>query len=245
VPVVVALISDLHGNLLALDAVLADAARAGVDRVVCLGDVATLGPRPKEVLARLQALGCACIEGNHDAFLLDAALIRRYTETPIIVEAVDWCRAQLAAAELDFVRTFESERMLPLEGGATLACYHGTPRSHMEDLPPSATPEAIDVMLDGRSATVLAGGHTHLQMLRQHRGMLVVNPGSVGMPFVETPVAGPPTIMAHAEYATVEATAAGAVEVRLKRVPLDRRALREQAAACDFPLRDWLVAQYA
>ncbi|MCU1279158.1 MAG: putative protein phosphatase, partial [bacterium] len=136
----VALISDLHGNLLALDAVLADAARADVDRIVCLGDVASLGPRPREVLARLRALGCDCIEGNHDAFLLDAALVRRYTETAIVVEAVDWCRAQLAPAELDFVRTFGSELKLPLDGGATLACYHGTPRSHMEDLPPSATP---------------------------------------------------------------------------------------------------------
>jgi putative phosphoesterase len=240
-----ALISDLHGNLVALDAVLADATRAGVERVVCLGDVATLGPRPHEVLARLQALGCDCIVGNHDAFLLDAALIRSYTETPIVVEAVDWCRAQMSAGELDFVRGFRAELTLPLDGGATLHCYHGTPRSHLEDLSPSAAPAAIDVMLDGRAATVLAGGHTHLQMLRQHRGMLIVNPGSVGMPFVEAASAGPPTVMAHAEYATVEATEAGAVEVRLKRVPLERRALREQAAACDFPLRDWLVAQYA
>ncbi|MCU1278878.1 MAG: protein phosphatase, partial [bacterium] len=202
-----ALISDLHGNLVALEAVLADAARASVERVICLGDVATLGPRPREVLARLQALGCDCIEGNHDAFLLDAALIRRYTETPVVVEAVDWCRAQLAAAELDFVRTFRAELTVPLDGGATLHCYHGTPRSHMEDLSPSATAAALDVLLDGRSATVLAGGHTHLQMLRQHRGMLVVNPGSVGLPFLEAPAGGAPTVMAHAEYATVAATA--------------------------------------
>ena len=90
-----------------------------------------------------------------------------------------------------------------------------------------------------------AGGHTHLQMLRQHRGALVVNPGSVGMPFVEAPVAGPPRIMAHAEYAIVDGGDGGAVAVELKRVPLDRAALRAQAAACDFPLRDWLVAQYA
>ena len=240
----VALISDLHGNLLALDAVLADAARAGVERVVCLGDVATLGPRPKEVLARIEALGCACIVGNHDAFMLDAQLIRTYTETPIVVDAVDWCRAQLSARELDFVRTFQERLPLPLGGGATLLCYHGTPRSHMQDLLPSASADELDGIFAGHAATVMAGGHTHLQMLRQHRGTLVVNPGSVGMPFVEQPVAGPPTIMANAEYAIVDATD-GTVEVRLKRLPLDRGALRAQAASCDFPLRDWLVAQYA
>jgi len=241
----VALVSDLHGNLVALDAVLADADRARVDRVVCLGDVATLGPRPHEVLARLEAIGCACIVGNHDAFLLDAALIRSYTETAIVVDAVDWCRAQMSAAELAFVRTFVPELTLPLGGGATLACYHGTPRSHMEDLLPSAPAAEVDRMLDGRVATVFAGGHTHLQMLRQHRGALVVNPGSVGMPFVEAPAGGAPRIMAHAEYAIVEAADDGAVEVRLKRVPLERGALRAQAASCDFPLRDWLVTQYA
>jgi predicted phosphodiesterase len=238
--VTTALISDLHGNLLALDAVLADAARAGVDRIVCLGDVATLGPRPRAVLARLRALECPCIVGNHDAFLLDAELIRTYTETPIVVDAVDWCRAQLDDGELDFVRTFVPELTLPLDGDATLRCYHGTPRSHMEDLPPSATPAELDRFLAGRAATVFAGGHTHLQMLRQHRGAFVVNPGSVGMPFREAPLGAPPTIMPHAEYAIVAAD-----EVRLKRVPLDRRALRDQAASCDFPLRDWLVAQYS
>ncbi len=241
----VALISDLHGNLVALEAVLADAARAGVDRVVCLGDVATLGPCPREVLARVEALGCACIVGNHDAFLLDAALIRTYTETPIVVDAVDWCRAQLPAHALDFVRTFVAELVVELDGGATLRCYHGTPRSHMEDLPPWASPDELDRLLDGRDATVLAGGHTHLQFARQHRGRLVINPGSVGMPFVEQPIGGPPRILPHAEYAIVEASADGRVEVRLERVALSKQALREQAAACDFPLRDWLVAQYA
>ena len=238
----VALISDLHGNALALDAVLDDAARAGVDRVVCLGDVATLGPKPHEVLARLAAIGCECIMGNHDAFLLDAELIKRYTEAPPVVAAVDWCRAQLAADELAFVRTFRETLTLPLGDGATLFAYHGTPRSNMEDLTATTPHETVDEMLAGApaTATVMAGGHTHLQMLRQHRGTLIVNPGSVGQPFVEAPRGTPPTLMAHAEYAIV-----APASVELRRVALDKRALREQAAAVDFPLRDFLLAQYA
>src|SRR5262245_6343065 len=96
----VALISDLHGSTIALDAVLADIARCAVDRIVCLGDVATLGPDPKGVLERLGDLGCSCILGNHDAFMLDPGLIHTYTEAPIVVEAVDWCRARLSADEL-------------------------------------------------------------------------------------------------------------------------------------------------
>src|SRR5690349_6378776 len=151
----VALISDLHGNELALEAVLADAAAAGVDRIVCLGDVATLGPRPGAVLARLRELGCLCILGNHDAFLLDEALIHSYTEAPVIVDAVDWCRAQLATPELDFVRTFQTHHTLALDGAATLLVFHGSPRSHMEDLLATTPPEQLDQCLAGHAATVM------------------------------------------------------------------------------------------
>src|SRR4051812_35248976 len=159
----VALISDLHGNEVALEAVLAEIARSGVDRLVCLGDVATLGPRPGAVLARLRDLGCTCILGNHDDFLLDPQLIHTYTEAPIIVEAVDWCRAQLSPDELAFVRTFQPGLEVPLGGDAVLTLFHGSPRSHMEDLLATTPPDELDRFLDGKSTTVMAGGHTHIQ----------------------------------------------------------------------------------
>lgn len=93
---------------------------------------------------------------------------------------MDWCRAQLSAGELDFVRTFQGRLEIPLGGGATLLLFHGSPRSHMEDLLATTPPDDLDRLLDGHRATVMAGGHTHIQMLRQHRGALLVNPGSVG-----------------------------------------------------------------
>jgi len=240
----VALISDLHANELALEAVLADAAGAGIDQLVCLGDVATLGPRPREVLARLRDLGCPCVMGNHDEFLVDAALIRSYTQVPVVVDAVDWCRAELGTAELDFVRSFVTGLDLDLGGGVTLALFHGSPRSHMEDLLATTPAEALDAMLAGRRGTVMAGGHTHVQMLRQHRGTLLLNPGSVGMPFREYVGGRAPTLMAHAEYAIVTARD-GAVDVQLRRVPLERAALRRQATAVAHPIAPMLDAEYA
>jgi hypothetical protein len=89
----------------------------------------------------------------------------------------------------------------------------------------------------------MAGGHTHLQMLRQHRGTLLVNPGSLGLPFETFASGGPPTILPHAEYATID-SAAGSVGVTLHRVPLDRGALVTQTEGWDNPLRDYLLAQY-
>ena len=240
----VALISDLHANAVALAAVLEDIAHLGVDQVVCLGDVATLGPRPDAVLQMLRELGCPCIQGNHDAFLLDPDLIHTYTEAPIVVEAVDWCRDRLSADELAFVGTFQPSLRIALDGDTALLLFHGSPRSHMEDLLATTPADELDRLLAGQHAAVMAGGHTHIQMLRQHRGMLLVNPGSVGLPFKEFVGGRTPTLLPHAEYAIVEGRD-GAVNVTLRRVAVDRPALRDAVRASDNPLRDMLLQQYA
>jgi predicted phosphodiesterase len=237
----IALISDLHANEAALDAVLHDA--RDCDRVICLGDVATLGPRPVEVLARLRDLGITCILGNHDEFLLDPALIHGYTEARVVVDSVDWCRAHLDAATLDVVRTFARTLEVPLDGGATLFLFHGTARSNMEDLLATTPPDRVDEMLAGHRASVLAGGHTHVQMVRQHRGMWIVNPGSVGLPF-RAHGESPPALLPDAEYAIVEASPRG-VAVSLRRVPVAIRAMRDALDGCDLPLAPLLRSAYA
>lgn len=239
----VALISDLHGNEVALEAVLGDIERRGVDRIVCLGDTATLGPRPEAVLARLRQIGCSCILGNHDAFMLDAELIHSYTEVPVIVDAVDWCRARLGAGDIEFLRGFLPTLEVPLDGGKSLFLFHGTPRSHMENLLATTPPEVVDEMLSGHTATVMAGGHTHIQMLRQHKGVLVVNPGSVGLAFKEFASGQTPTVMPYGEWASVEGTARG-VEVQFYRVELDRKAMHAAAASSDNPLAPMLTGSY-
>jgi putative phosphoesterase len=239
-----ALISDLHGNEVALDAVLASIRRGGADQIVCLGDVATLGVRPGAVLARLRELGCLCIMGNHDEFLLEPRMVYDYSEAPVVAAAVDWCRERLSEAELAFVRGFERQREIPLEGASKLLVFHGSPRSHMENLLATTPPEELDALLDGAAATVMAGGHTHVQMLRQHRGALLVNPGSVGMPFREFVGGRAPTLMAHAEYATVESGPDG-VSVALHRVELDRGRLRASVAGSDNPLVPSLLQEWS
>jgi predicted phosphodiesterase len=241
----IALISDLHGNAVALRAVLADIAAAGVDRTVCLGDTATLGPSPREVIQSLRDLGCDCILGNHDDFMNDPALVRTYTEAPAVIDAVDWCRAQLSSDDLAFIARFQPTLEIALGDGATLFLFHGSPRSHTKDILSTTPADELDRLLDGHAATVMAGGHTHLQMLRQHNGTLLVNPGSVGMPFKEYVGGRPPTILPHAEYAIVEASRGG-VTVHLRRVSLDKRALHDAAAsASSNPVCRFLAQQYA
>lgn len=125
-----------------------------------------------------------------------------------------------------------------------LFLFHGTPRSHSEDLLATTPPDQVDEMLAGRRALVFAGGHTHIQMLRQHRGMLLVNVGSVGMPFREYSSPAPPVVLPHAEYAIVE-IAGGRIRVDLRRLELDRRALRDALEGWDNPLAGPLRVMYS
>ncbi len=240
----IALISDLHANEVALGAVLEDIERSDVDEVVCLGDVATLGPQPEAVIDRLRRMECPCIMGNHDAFLLDSELIHTYTEAPVVVDAVDWCRDQISDEDMEFLGSFVSSLEIELEAEKKLLLFHGSPRSHMEDLLATTPAEDLDVMLDGNQAAVMAGGHTHLQMLRQHGETLLVNPGSVGLPFREYSPGRAPTVLDHAAYAIVEATD-GQINVNLRRVPLERHRLCEAAGGRDHPLREMLLDQYS
>ena len=215
----------------------------GADQIVCLGDVATLGVAPGEVVDTLQELGCPCIMGNHDDYVLDPELIATHTSDPTIIEAIDWCRDQLTQDQIGFLGGFEAGLELPLSGDQCLKLFHGSPSSNMVDLLAETAADVFDGQLGPDRAVVMAGGHTHVQMLRQHRGVLVVNPGSVGAPFREPIHAGPPTIMSHAEYASVEVRG-GEVGVTLHRVPLDRPALARAALDSTHPMRQQLATAY-
>src|SRR5688572_25738668 len=112
--------------------------------------------------------------------MLRPELVDAYSSLPVVVASVHATRAVLSAADIEFIRGFSDTLAVD---GAFL--YHGTPRSNVEDLLVSTPDARVDEMLGGRQATVFAGGHTHLQMVRQHHGALIVNTGSVGAPFRE------------------------------------------------------------
>ncbi len=231
----IALISDIHANDTALKAVLKDIAQIGVDQIVCLGDIATLGPCPGSVMHIIRDLDCACILGNHDAFMIDPDLIHTYTEFPIVIEAVAWARDQMSKVDLDFINTFQSGIEINHDENNKIILFHGSPRSHMETLLATTPSDELDEALDGNIATVLAGGHTHIQMLRQHKGSLIVNPGSVGLPFKEFVNGGQPIILEHAEYAILEIKQ-GLIDISLKRIKFSQKAYRKTTKNSTNPI---------
>lgn len=230
----VGIFSDVHGNVVALEAVLADLERRGVDWTVSLGDVATLGARPAKVIDRLKEADCVCIKGNHDAYLLDETSLSANSSIPgWMREQIGWCAGRLSAEELEFLRSFESEVEISLDPSHSLLCVHGSPRSYEEMILSTTPPSELDSMLEGLHAEILAAGHSHLQMVRRHKGILIVNPGSVGEPLQEMPFAEP-KILPWAEYAVIEVEG-GTLSVSLRRVPVDVGAVLEQFERCDMP----------
>lgn len=239
-----ALISDIHGNLISLEAVLADIQRAAVDDIIFLGDLATLGPQPREVVARVQALRCVCITGNHDSFLFDRDALHTYSDAPWFKRSLDWCLDQLTPADLDFIHSFQPVAAVTLDPefprASKLLCYHGSPRSNVELILATTPKKKLKKMFHGHKAGVMAGGHTHVQLVRQYKGQFIVNAGSVGLPFRESPVKGTPRVLPWAEYAIV-GWQQGTLSVDLRRVPVDLDAAKQAAFASTLPERlEWI-----
>lgn len=125
---------------------------------------------------------CDCrILGNHDEYLFDASSILEHSTSTLISSTVEQCRDELSALQADFVKGFEHRTTVPLGGSRSLLLFHGPPSSNSCDLLADTLDQDLAHHL--QTATVMAGGHTHIQMLRQHRSRLLVNPGRVGLPF--------------------------------------------------------------
>ncbi len=238
----IALIADMHGNLFALNAVLDDIAGRGIDQIVCLGDVASLGPQPREVLARLQEVGCPVVMGNTDARLLEPQL----QETPDedsrnMQEVAYWCAQQLSSSDQAYIRTFQPTVAVALSPGKTLLCYHGSPRSFNEIVVATTPEEELETIFAGVTAHILAGGHTHIQMFRRFEDVLLLNPGSVGLPMDGVPPLRRRKNILNApwaEYAIVHAEG-NSLDVELMRVPFDVHALLEVARRSGMPHAEW------
>lgn len=237
----IGLIADIHGNLVALDAVLAALDRAALDRLICLGDVAALGPRPAEVLARLRERACPIVLGNTDAWLLATPPDDPTAHSaPPIAALTRWAAARLGDADRALLRACPAVLTVPLGDGRDLLCCHGSPRSHDEVIAATTPDDALDAILDGQDAAIVVGGHTHVQLLRRHGERLIVNVGSVGLPGVGpgTPDLPANRAVAWAEYGIIDTTD-GATAITLHRLPLDLAAILADARATSMPEYGW------
>ena len=240
----IALISDIHANGVALEAVLKDLQCQDIDEIICLGDVATIGPQPLQVLQMLQDLNCVCIRGNHDAALLDPAAIPRYRIASPLIPNLYWCRQKLGNAEFSFLKSFETTCTVNLRDGKNLLCFHGSPYSTTDVILASTPPGEYERMLRGIESDYLAGGHTHLQMLREWKAGFLINPGSVGCAFTRFFQKGEvPALHPWADYAILNINSAN-LQVDLRQVHFNIPAFKQAVMESDIPLKEWWLGQY-
>ncbi len=225
----VAALYDIHGNLPALEAVLDEVRRVGVDHVVVGGDVLP-GPMPRETLDRLLDLGVPThfIHGNGESAVL--AVLRG--EEPVAVpepfrDIIRWNADQLTPEQGRLLRDWPLTFRLPVPGLGDVLFCHATPRNDTDIFTRVTPAERLVPLFEPHRAAVAVVGHTHMPFDRTVGTTRVVNPGSVGMPFGEPGaywlLLGP--------------------DVQLRRTDYDREAAAKRLRATAYPQADDFAAK--
>ena len=235
----IAAISDIHGNLAALDAVLADIARHGVDVTVNLGDIVSGHLQPRDTAARLMALDLPTIRGNHERQLLGDPQRMGVSDA--------YARAQLLPEQLAWIAALPASLRLRHD----VLLVHGTPASDLvyflDTVTPqgsrAATPEEVVQRAGAAEAALILCGHTHMpRAITLPDGRLIVNPGSVGLQAYDDDHLYPHVMengTPHARYAIVEQDGQGRWQAQFHQVEYDWETQARLALAHGRP--DWVV----
>ncbi|HEX6819793.1 MAG TPA: metallophosphoesterase family protein [Ktedonobacterales bacterium] len=237
-----AIISDIHGNAVALDAALADLKAHPVDQVVCLGDAIQGGPQPVEVVSRLRELGWPVVMGNADAWLLSGVPTGSEPTTPQQEATRAWSLSRLSDADRASIAGFAPTISIDVGDGCELLCFHGTPSSFDDLILPETSDEDARRLLGPVTQPYLCGGHTHQQQMRWLGESLFFNPGSVSLPYSRQPGA---TLQVHprAEYAVLTRQG-GIFSLEFRRVPFDLDALAAVYRASGHPNAEAAINNY-
>jgi putative phosphoesterase len=182
----IATFSDIHGNVHALQAVLADIDQRGIDQLYCLGDLVGYGAYPNEVIALIRERHIPTVMGNYDDGVgLDKdecgcaytdAEMRRLGQL-----SIEWSKEHVTPENKAFLRWLLSNIRLEVHG-KRLLLVHGSPRRINEYVYEDRAPKSLSRIAQSADADVLIFGHTHLPYVREVDGVLFVNDGSVGKP---------------------------------------------------------------
>jgi putative phosphoesterase len=239
-----AIISDIHCNLVALDTVLAKIETQRVDQLLCPGDVVGLGPQPREVIARLQTIACPVVMGNNDGWILQPVLKESsQLDVQYLQDINVWSIDQLTDADKAYIKTFQPTITISLSENKTLLAYHGSPRSYHEILDSTTPDQQLEEAFQGFQADIMVGGHTHMQMFRRYKQQIILNPGSVGLAFDRAFPTTEARNVPWAEYAIVDVTT-NSLNVELYRIPFDISAFIETILKSRIPHAEWLVSEW-
>jgi putative phosphoesterase len=225
----VAVITDIHGNLAALEAALAAIDAMGVDQIYCGGDLVGYGPHPNEVCALIEDRAIPTIYGNYDYAIareLDDCGCAYVTphDRELGQQSVIWTRANTNARAKAFMLGLPFDLRFAM-GETRVRLVHGSPRKVNEYLFEDKPASLYERLAASAECDVLVFGHTHKPWVRAYGGVLFVNCGSVGKPKDADP---------RAAFAVLELTD-GKVSVAIERVLYDAEAVAREVEAVGLP----------
>jgi putative phosphoesterase len=223
-----AFISDIHGNDLALNAVLADLKEKEIDQILVLGDLVFRGPNPKKTIDKLRKLDAIIIKGNTDEWVVRGILPNEVPEKDleIMYRERDWCVNQLTTEDIDYLSGLPLDVKLHLSKNVHIHVFHATPDDLFEVLPPDANTEVFQrKLMKDKDATIYVYAHTHHPLVRYISGKCVINPGAVGYTFDG---------LAKSSYVLVEAKN-DSYSVTVERVPFDIEAVVQAYYTNNYP----------
>jgi putative phosphoesterase len=224
-----AIITDIHANLPALEAVLEAVERRGVDAVYCGGDLVGYGPHPNEVCALIEERGVPTIYGNYDHAIgrdLEdcGCAYRDQHDRELGRRSIEWTLARTNERSKEFMRGLPFDRRFEL-GNRRVRLVHGSPRKVNEYLFEDKPARTFERIAAGADCDVLVFGHTHRPWIREYGGVLFVNCGSVGKPKDGDP---------RAAFALLELEG-DRVVAEIERVDYDAEAVGREVAAAGLP----------
>jgi predicted phosphodiesterase len=228
-PDTVAVITDIHANLLALQSALARIEELGIERVFCGGDLVGYGPHPNEVCGLIAERGIPTIYGNYDyAIARDEEDCGCAYVTPHDRElgqlSVDWTLAHTGQDSKDFLRGLPFDLRFPI-GTTDVHLVHGSPRKVNEYLFEDKPARLYERLAAAERDPVLVFGHTHKPWVHEYGGVLFVNCGSVGKPKDGDP---------RGAFAVFRA-ATDSVDVSIERVDYDAQAVAAEVREAGIP----------
>jgi putative phosphoesterase len=226
----IAVITDIHGNLPALEATLEGIEALGVDATYCGGDLVGYGPHPNEVCALIEERAIPTIYGNYDYAIsrdledCGCAYVTQH-DRELGQQSVEWTLANTAQPAKDFMRALPFDLRLEL-GGRRIHLVHGSPRKVNEYLFEDKPARLYERLAAAETGDVLVFGHTHKPWIHEYGGVLFVNCGSVGKPKDGDP---------RCAFAVLDLNAQGTVRASIERVAYDAEAVARAVVAAGLP----------
>ena len=225
----VAVVTDIHANLPALEAALARIEELEIKRIYCGGDLVGYGPHPNEVCALIEDRGIPTIYGNYDyAIARDledcgCAYLTQH-DRDLGQQSVDWTLAHADRRSKGYMHDLPFDLRFEV-GTNSVHLVHGSPRKVNEYLFEDKPASLYERLAKAEEADTLVFGHTHKPWVREHGGVLFVNCGSVGKPKDNDPRAG---------FAVLSPRAHG-VDVTMERAAYDAEAVGREVAEAGLP----------